>query len=641
MTDESVHVFFGDTETEGLFGQLRLMAWVDEWSESVNFWTAAQARRQIPKMLQRENSVWYFHNLEFDAAKMLRLLGAEWTVDWATALIINHEVRRCRLRQQQKDKTWKTYPMELADTLGLFAGESLARLSKSFGLTHGKMELSDIIKQSPYRDAEEYFAKIPVTDTTYRNYLARDVLTLRTLWQKLREFSGLDTEEFIRCPTMASLSMRYFRKNYPESYEKITTSYKSWRGTSQRDADEKLRKFYIAARTNVFRPVAEEAYHYDVNGLYNYVMGKFRYPIGPMYYTETDAVQVLQHLRDGLVSHAFICCDIDYPETFIPILPVRTATHLLFPVGRFHGYFTGVELLRAIDEHHVTLTQFHHAIYWLNSSNLFSDFAEKIADEKAHSTGARRAVFKGIGNANYGKYGMKRLREEIITQEDLDNFKNMGEAPPTVTEWVMGYDSSNRYYLTDKWIYAPYVHLGIAAHITAYARLELWTMLDYAEKYCGGVYYCDTDSVVTRRPIPERFVHESEPGKWKLERSIVKGLFLQPKLYAEVDSQEQEILKSKGLVKEWRQESTFNDYVKIMQHLQNDEDIALYENIPQRQKMISAYRAHGVPDAQYLGRKTLRGQGERHRHMLWAENTTLPLAVDIPCGKAYNEDEEG
>ena len=46
-----------------------------------------------------------------------------------------------------------------------------------------------------------------------------------------------------------------------------------------------------------------------------------------------------------------------------------------------------------------------------------------------------------------------------------------------------------------------------------------------------NVVYCDTDSIMTTKKLPDKFIHNTELGKWKLEKTISKGYYCAPKLY--------------------------------------------------------------------------------------------------------------
>lgn len=67
----------------------------------------------------------------------------------------------------------------------------------------------------------------------------------------------------------------------------------------------------------------------------------------------------------------------------------------------------------------------------------------------------------------------------------------------------------------------------IAAVITAYARMYM-NKLMHLENY--KYYYTDTDSLVTDKPLPSKYIGK-ELGQLKLEYSDFKGLYISPKLY--------------------------------------------------------------------------------------------------------------
>jgi hypothetical protein len=77
---------------------------------------------------------------------------------------------------------------------------------------------------------------------------------------------------------------------------------------------------------------------------------------------------------------------------------------------------------------------------------------------------------------------------------------------------------------------------AISAHITSYARVKLWKVISYCRENDIKVYYCDTDSIFTNKPLPDFLVSSTELGKMKLEKVFQYGLQLNGlKNYAELD----------------------------------------------------------------------------------------------------------
>src|SRR5690606_38278944 len=75
-----------------------------------------------------------------------------------------------------------------------------------------------------------------------------------------------------------------------------------------------------------------------------------------------------------------------------------------------------------------------------------------------------------------------------------------------------------------------YIIPQIAAHITASARLQLHSLLQAADKD-GGLYYCDTDSIITTTDLGHLCGAELGQIKDEGKGNTYAGEFLQPKLY--------------------------------------------------------------------------------------------------------------
>lgn len=81
-------------------------------------------------------------------------------------------------------------------------------------------------------------------------------------------------------------------------------------------------------------------------------------------------------------------------------------------------------------------------------------------------------------------------------------------------------------------------HVGIAAAVTAYARIEMMELKMLLLKLGIKIYYTDTDSFFTDKPIPDYLIGE-ELGQLKDElkgATIKKAYFLGIKKYGYIDS---------------------------------------------------------------------------------------------------------
>ena len=72
------------------------------------------------------------------------------------------------------------------------------------------------------------------------------------------------------------------------------------------------------------------------------------------------------------------------------------------------------------------------------------------------------------------------------------------------------------------------VSIAIASAVTSYARINISkTKLDILKK---GLFYSDTDSIVTNIPLDDRLVGNAL-GQYKLEYTIQKAYFISSKTY--------------------------------------------------------------------------------------------------------------
>ena len=75
------------------------------------------------------------------------------------------------------------------------------------------------------------------------------------------------------------------------------------------------------------------------------------------------------------------------------------------------------------------------------------------------------------------------------------------------------------------------VNIAIAAAVTAYARMYMANIMFEIEKLGINIYYKDTDSLYTDKPIPEYLISSTELGLFKLEYKCNNAIFLAPKVY--------------------------------------------------------------------------------------------------------------
>lgn len=88
------------------------------------------------------------------------------------------------------------------------------------------------------------------------------------------------------------------------------------------------------------------------------------------------------------------------------------------------------------------------------------------------------------------------------------------------------------------------VSISIASAITAYSRIHM-TQFKNNQDLTGDLLYTDTDSIVTSKPLPSKYVG-AEIGELKLEKNLAKGVFIAPKVYGGILNTGEAFTKVKG-----------------------------------------------------------------------------------------------
>ncbi len=219
----------------------------------------------------------------------------------------------------------------------------------------------------------------------------------------------------------------------------------------------------------------------------------------------------------------FIECTVFVPhETYLPPLPYRTNSKLVFPTGVFSGVWSSVELLAAIE--HGAQIQSYGTSVWFKGETIFDEYVHhlyKFRDKNSPSYDPSMALIaKLLLNSLYGKMGMRETREKLwfnprrqeFIDHDLTPLEDLGHG--IFTEAIA--------------VNATYVIPHIAAWVTALARVKLFKLMQGFLAQGHKVYYCDTDSIFTTAPIESK----AGLGELKLEKQWDWAKFVAPKLYA-------------------------------------------------------------------------------------------------------------
>jgi hypothetical protein len=348
--------------------------------------------------------------------------------------------------------------------------------------------------------------------------------------------------------TIASTAMDTFKHAYLKTIINSLEDVKIGKNIENEDlflkTEDLVRSYYFGGRCEIFTRYIEYGYYYDVNSLYPFVM------LQPM--PVSKPIFALPENINFKNDTGFIyCSSIDFMNTEkIPLIPyklsIRANKKLIYPMGHWQGWLD-------LDMYRKALTlgyefKIDHGIIF-NTETIFKDYIEDFYKLR-FTNDAMKLIAKLMMNSLYGKFAQKRLKKQII--------KYLGIDEETLKE-LIPYNIEMNLYEKESISTSKHIIPSIAAHITTLAQLELYK---YFEKCNNDIYYCDTDSFITKTRLPS----SKNLGDIKLEYEIDKAVFLLPKTYYlngfDTGKQEHvEKITMKGFMKN---KFTFDDFYNAM-----------------------------------------------------------------------------
>jgi len=449
--------------------------------------------------------------------------------------------------------------IKFIDTLN-FAKLSVANMGKILGLP--KLEQPACLGRLPKNEYEKRELEI---------YNRRDCEVSYYFMKFLQEaFAKLGGNTKL---TIASTSMDIFRRKYlrrPIQKEKETIKGEN--------INNIIFESYYGGRTEAFkRGHIKNMKLYDINSLYPSVMRK-QYPNPNSVRIEKKNCSIDKIKEFEGVSTLTITTPTDLRY---PLLPRRCdkTKKLTFPLGTFKGTFTHIEIRKALEIGY-KINKIHKTVWYKKTFYPFRDFVKDMYNlrlkYKEQGNPLELSV-KLIMNSLYGKFASKHMNDtqffnkSLMSDEELVQFENLPKIDDKLKdgrkEIVMHDDDTGM--ITEKSICkSSFVFPILASYTTAYARLLLY---DYLTKY--EALYCDTDSIVTDKTIPE----SNKLGAMKLEYDILEGVIVKPKMYyfkvpVSKSFPTGEVIKLKGVPKvlldnktKSKKKLSINDFIFIME----------------------------------------------------------------------------
>lgn len=265
-------------------------------------------------------------------------------------------------------------------------------------------------------------------------------------------------------------------------------------------------------------------YVFDVNSLYPFVMQCHDYPTKYVKLdhrlTTTDLQDVLKYL--AVVARVVI-------NTNEPVYAIKRG-RTIFPVGTFETTLCTPELLYALEHGHVVKVL--DAVSY-EQARIFSGYVTTMyglrSDFKIRQNKEYEQIVKYLLNSLYGKFGQK-----------AEQWVKIGDAPGEPDREEMILYKNPRRAMRLRYLLGEVFELkghgeaynsfpAIASHVTAYARLYLWELMQACGH--GNYVYCDTDSLMVTNAGRDNlleYLSDTELGKLKLERTverlIIRGL---------------------------------------------------------------------------------------------------------------------
>jgi len=323
------------------------------------------------------------------------------------------------------------------------------------------------------------------TESELKTYCHRDVEIEVENFKLFIKF--LEVNKVARlCYTRGSTAMAAFLLNHYTTKIYIHNNEQAINLERESYKGGRVECFFLGVLNN------ETYYMVDVNSLYPFVMRNNRYPVKYVRIRHNVTVGSLDRITRSKACTAKVLI-----ETDEPVYAVRRE-RCVFPVGRFWTVLTTPELKYAMAKGHIKAVG-DCVVY--EQESIFESYVDKFyamrQEFKSAGVAEYEELCKKMLNSLYGKFGQKG--EEWSKIGDCIN-------EPDREELVFNMNgrrvSKLRYLLGEVFLMSGVGECfdsfpAIAAHVTGYARMYLWSLMQKAG--WGNYYYCDTDSLIVNR----------------------------------------------------------------------------------------------------------------------------------------------
>ena len=337
------------------------------------------------------------------------------------------------------------------------------------------------------------------TDQQLEIYCKRDVEIMVRLWRLWISFlDDHDCGSFK--PTVASTAFNTWRHRFLKDKVHIHNEQKATDLERASFKGGRTECLWVGSRSD------GPFFYLDINNMYGHCLSTGVFPSGLYNWSDSISPYKLAYKLDRFACVARVTVDVSEPW-----FPLIVGNHTCYPTGEFTTTLTTPELKLCIDRGWLREV---HQCTWYREAPIFGDYVDEFSDlrrtyEREGNLGFAE-ICKLLVNGLYGKFGQKGMHQEII-----------GECDPSVVkrEKVIDYESGevwDQVWLAGRiwreWKEGESYHSfpAIAAHVTAYARLRLYSLVRRVTP--GHVFYLDTDSLIVDSVGYRDLESEIRPG---------------------------------------------------------------------------------------------------------------------------------
>lgn len=306
-------------------------------------------------------------------------------------------------------------------------------------------------------------------DFKSKEYVFNDCEIVRRALNQVRDLAN--DYGVVKLPaTIGGLAMRIFQNRWGEIQFDDTACFPD------------RAPYMYGGRVELFQERATDVFYADVNSLYPWAMTQsFPAPL-----------KKCKQIKDFGVVHATVEVKM---RDLAPLPFRREDDSILFPCGKFTGWWTVLELRRAL-ENGARLLKVHESFGTDRHSAPYAEFVEHFYQARLESKNkAYNLFYKLLQNNLYGQLAVK------------------GE----ITRWLWSSELKNQKILTKYKIpQQKSVNLVHAAYVTSWGRLRLLQFMERLDS--KQLVYCDTDSIIFSGKNPFQF--SKKLGDLKLETEI-------------------------------------------------------------------------------------------------------------------------